>query len=271
MGCAGRSNSSANASGIARAPDGVPDTVGRFSAKVADYDRYRPRYPDAAIDAILAGVADDALVVEVGAGTGQATRALAQRRSRFVAIEPNPEMRAALIANLPGLDVRDATAEATGLPDACAGAIVMFQAFQWCDGAAALREFARIGRPGARLAVVWNVPDRDDPFTAAYEDLVDGHGDAALAESLPAGSGTAKQFMSSPLLRDTRKAVFRYEQPLDARAFQGRIRSVSYLPPPGPALDAIVAEGDAIFARFAGDAPSLALVYRTVVYLGERA
>jgi len=249
----------------------VTDTVGRFSAKVADYDRYRPRYPDAAIDAVLADVDPGALVVEVGAGTGQATRALAARRERLIAIEPNSEMRAALMANIPAVDVRDATAEATGLPDGCAGAIAMFQAFQWCDGAAALREFARIGRPGARIAIVWNVPDRDDPFTAAYEDLVDGHGDAALAESLPAGSGTAKQFLSSALVRDARKAVFRYEQPLDALAFRGRIRSVSYLPPPGPALDAIVAEGDALFARFAHGAPLLSLVYRTVVYLAERA
>lgn len=249
----------------------MTDTVGRFSAKVADYDRYRPRYPDAAIDAVLAGVDADALVVEVGAGTGQATRALAARRARVIAIEPNPEMRAALIANVPGLDVRDGVAEATGVPDGSAGAILMFQAFQWCDGAAALREFARIGRRGARIAIVWNVPDRSDPFTAAYEDLVDGHGDATLAESLPPGSGTAKQFLSSPLLAGARKAVFRYEQSLDALAFRGRIRSVSYLPPPGPALDAVVAEGDALFARFAHDRAELALVYRTVVYLAERA
>ncbi len=249
----------------------MTDTVGRFSAKVADYDRYRPRYPDAAIDAILAGVDPAALVVEAGAGTGQATRALAARCAHLVAIEPNPEMRALLCANLPGLDVRDATAEATGLPDACAGAIVMFQAFQWCDGGAALREFARIGRPGARIAVVWNLPDRGDPFTAAYEDLVDGHGDAALMESLPRGYGTAAQFLASPLLANAREVVFRYEQPLDALAFRGRIRSVSYLPPPGPALDAIVAEGDALFARFAVTETTLALVYRTVVYVAERA
>jgi SAM-dependent methyltransferase len=249
----------------------VTDTVGRFSERVADYDRYRPDYPAAALDAILAGTPPGARVVDVGAGTGQATRALVQRTPHVIAIEPNPEMRAALRANAPAADVRDATAERTGLAAASVDVVAMFQAFQWCDGAAALAEFARIVRPGGRIAVAWNIPDRGDPFSAAYEDLVDRHGDAAFAASLPPGAGTAQQFLSSPLVRGAREAAFRHEQRLDALGFRGRIRSVSYLPPPGPALEAILAEGDALFARFARGAPSLPLVYRTVVYLGERA
>ncbi len=257
----------------------MSDTVGRFTARVADYDRYRPGYPAAAFDAILGPDGldrprdpgfEDPLVVDVGAGTGQATRGLVLRVRRLIAIEPNPDMRASLIANCPGVDVRDTTAEHTGLADASVDAVAMFQAFQWCDGAAALAEFARITRPGGRIAVVWNVPDRSDPFTAAYEDLVDGHGDAALAEALPTGAGTADQFLASPLLVNTRRAAFTHKQRLDADGFRGRIGSVSYLPAPGPALDAILAAGDRIFARFARGDETLNLVYRTVVFLGDR-
>ena len=257
----------------------MSDTVGRFTARVADYDRYRPGYPAAAVDAILGPDGldrprepgfEDPLVVDVGAGTGQATRGLVLRVRRLIAIEPNPDMRASLIANCPGVDVRDTTAEHTGLADASVDAVAMFQAFQWCDGAAALAEFARITRPGGRIAVVWNVPDRSDPFTAAYEDLVDGHGDAALAEALPTGAGTADQFLASPLLVNTRRAAFTHKQRLDADGFRGRIGSVSYLPAPGPALDAILAAGDRIFARFARGDETLNLVYRTVVFLGDR-
>jgi len=257
----------------------VSDTVGRFSAKVADYDRYRPGYPSAAFDAILGPDGferprdpgfEDPLVVDVGAGTGQATRGLALRVRRLIAIEPNADMRASLVANCPGVDVRDTTAEHTGLAAGSVDVVAMFQAFQWCDGAAALAEFARITRPGGRIGIVWNMPDRRDPFTAAYEDLVDHHGDATLAEALPAGAGTAEQFLASPLLVNARKAVVKNEQRLDAEGFRGRIGSVSYLPPPGPALDAILTAGDRIFARFARGDETLCLVYRTVVYVAER-
>jgi SAM-dependent methyltransferase len=248
----------------------VSESACRFSVRAADYDRYRPGYPPEALDVILADAGSAPLVVDVGAGTGQATRALCERGMPVIAVEPNPEMRALLERNCPAADVRDATAERTGLPDACADVVTMFQAFQWCDGLAALAEFARIARPRGRLAVVWNVPDAADPFTAAYEALVDGAGEANLAESLPRNSGTAKQILASDLFADARKLTFRHEQHLDAETFRGRIRSVSYLPPPGPALDAIVAQGDAIFERFAGGAETQALIYRTVVILADR-
>jgi len=247
----------------------VGDTVDRFSVRVADYDHYRPGYPDALFDALLDGFTVP-LVVDVGAGTGQATRTLCERRVRVIALEPNPEMRALLARNCPAADVRDATAERTGLATGSADVVAMFQAFQWCDGAAALAEFARVLRPGGRAAVVWNVPDRDDPFTAAYEELVDNAGAMSLTETLPAGSGTGRAFLASPLFEGPRKLTFAHEQWLDAESFRGRVRSVSYLPPPGPELDAIVARAYELFRRYADATPRLALRYRTIIVLGDR-
>lgn len=248
----------------------MSDSVARFDVRVEDYDRYRPSYPPAVLDEILAGL-DRPLIADIGAGTGQSTRLFAARGIPFIAIEPNDGMRNALIARLPEADARKATAEHTGLDSESVDLVTMFQAFQWCDGNLALAEFARILRPGGRAAVIWNIPQLKDPFSKAYDELNDKHGEAELMESLPAASGEGKMLLNSPLFRNGRRFEAENEQVLDRDAFRGRIRSISYMPPPGPKLDAVLAEGDAIFEKFAGRRATIPLVYRTVAFIAERA
>jgi len=137
------------------------------------YDAVRPSYPAAAVDRVLAGTADGADVVELGAGTGLFTRLLAARpadRVRTVtALEPSASMRAVLereVAAGTGGRVRavPGTGEATGLPAASADVVVAAQAWHWMDPAAASAEAARVLRPGGRLAAVWNQLDTAVPW-----------------------------------------------------------------------------------------------------------
>jgi len=67
------------------------------------YDRARPGYPPALFDdlASIAGLGPGADVLEVGCGTGQATRGLVARGWHVTAIEPGPEMAAKVSENLP--------------------------------------------------------------------------------------------------------------------------------------------------------------------------
>jgi protein-L-isoaspartate O-methyltransferase len=60
------------------------------------YDRVRPSYPPVVIDAVLdfVGSADRVRIVEVGAGTGNATTLLAQRGLAVLALEPDRAMAA---------------------------------------------------------------------------------------------------------------------------------------------------------------------------------
>src|SRR5262245_7940094 len=90
------------------------DPIGRFTDRVADYVKHRPSYPAAAIDAMLRGLGDPTRLTaaDLGAGTGIASRLLANRGLRVIAIEPNPAMRAAASPH-PRVEWREGTGEST--------------------------------------------------------------------------------------------------------------------------------------------------------------
>lgn len=153
-----------------------------FDAWAVDYDRYRPGYPDALFDEISARLSlpDRPAVVDLGAGTGIASAAMARRGWRVTAVEPGGPMLAALQARVERerLEVTpvQATAEQTGLPDASADLATAGQAFHWFDHLAAVHEMARVVRPGGGIALFWNM--RDDTrsaFLAEYGRLLVAH------------------------------------------------------------------------------------------------
>jgi SAM-dependent methyltransferase len=150
-----------------------PSTSG-FDRAADVYDRARPDYPPAAVDRLLEalGAGPGATVVDVAAGTGKLTRALVARGLRVIAVEPVAGMRDVLAATTPGAEVLDGVAEDLPVADASADAITVAQAFHWFANDAALGEFARVLRPGARLAIVWNTRDLTQPLHRALHDLI---------------------------------------------------------------------------------------------------
>lgn len=249
----------------------IVSTAARFSGRVDDYARYRPSYPDEAIDDILSGMGDPLrlVVVDVGAGTGIGAGLLAARGVRLIAIEPNPEMRDA--ASDGGFDVRDGLAERTGLPDASADIVTSFQAFHWFANAASVREFVRVLRPGGRVALVWNVRDERDAFTRGYGEITDREGHAGRGD----GAGADYEAVTPTLLaggglRDVRRLELPSMQALDVEALLGRARSASYVPRAGAEYEAVAARLAALHARHADASGLASLCYRTCVYLGER-
>jgi SAM-dependent methyltransferase len=149
-----------------------------FDAVAAEYDRARPSYPVSAVRWLLGDRRLD--VVDLGAGTGKLTAVLLAEQHRVVAVEPLASLRATLAAALPTCPVLAGSAEAMPLPDACADAVIVGQAFHWFDAAPALEEISRVLRPGGTLGLLWNF--RDDS-QAWMRDL------AALLgqDGLPAG------------------------------------------------------------------------------------
>ncbi|MBB6625801.1 class I SAM-dependent methyltransferase [Nocardioides sp. KIGAM211] len=73
-----------------------------FGSVAATYERFRPGYPDALVDAVLAYAGRPVrTALEVGAGTGKATRAFAARGIHVTATDPDAAMLAELRRHVP--------------------------------------------------------------------------------------------------------------------------------------------------------------------------
>jgi SAM-dependent methyltransferase len=133
------------------------DFARSFDRAAEEYERGRPGYAEAALDAL--GLPADAHVLDLAAGTGKLTRQLVPRFERVVAVEPLDGMRKLLQELVPGAEVRRGTAEDIPLEDAEVDAAFVGEAFHWFEGPLALVELARVLRPGGTLAVLFNVAD----------------------------------------------------------------------------------------------------------------
>jgi SAM-dependent methyltransferase len=128
-----------------------------FGQEAAAYERGRPSYPPEAIDWLLSPDARD--VLDLGAGTGKLTIRLVERGLDVVAVDPIPEMLELLSASLPDVPALLGTAEDIPLPDNSVDSVLVAQAWHWFDPVRAVKEVARVLRPGGRLGLVWNTRD----------------------------------------------------------------------------------------------------------------
>jgi SAM-dependent methyltransferase len=246
----------------------------RFSGLADLYSRHRPSYPGAALDFIQArcGLGPGALLVDVGCGTGISTRLFAARGVRVIGIDPNDEMRARAEAapppaGAPAPEYRKGTAEATGLPDGCAAAVLAAQAFHWFDAPAALGEFRRVLRPGGHVALAGYERDEEDACTAAYGAVLRSGPGAAAVEGKREQVGEA--LLQSPLFEGGECAAFRHGQDMDEEGLLGRAFSASYAPREPGAAAVFSQRLREVFAAHQRDG-RVTLRYVTTVYLARR-
>lgn len=200
-----------------------------FETGAEAYERSRPDYPPAALDAILGALrlAPGDPLLDVGAGTGKFSRCAAARGVRVLAVEPVPAMRRWL-QGIPGVVALGATAEALPLRDGALSAAAAATAFHWFDCSRALRELHRVLRPGGRLALVWNRRDDAIDWVARLTGIVN---DAETPGAPRYHTGRWRDaFREAPgLFGPLEEAHFPHVHRLSPEGVVDRIASVSFV------------------------------------------
>jgi SAM-dependent methyltransferase len=148
----------------------------RVFGEVADlYNAYRPSYPDAMVDDVLASIDGPAKnVLDVGCGTGKAAQLFAGRGLRVTGIEPDPAMAGIARGNLapfPDSSVVNEPFESWDPAGAQFDLVTCGQAWHWLDPDVRGARAHAVLRPGAALALFWNTARREE---SGLRDELDG-------------------------------------------------------------------------------------------------
>ena len=145
--------------------------IERFTDRVDDYAKHRPRYPEALADFLRDyGLKPGAVVLDAGSGTGLFSELLLSRGATVYGVEPNEEMRQEAVGRLHANEhfiSLPKSAESSGMPGASVDLITAAQAFHWFDLDKTKREWSRILRPGGWVALIWNERDDSGPLDPA--------------------------------------------------------------------------------------------------------
>jgi SAM-dependent methyltransferase len=135
-----------------------------WTRKAATYDRLTGRATARLVEPLLdaAGVRSGTRVLDVACGPGRCAAAAAARGGVPLGLDAAPGMVAVAHARYPEIDFRQGDAERLPFADASFDAVVAgFVVNHLPCAERALSEFARVVRPGGRVAVtVWDRPER---------------------------------------------------------------------------------------------------------------
>ena len=148
---------------------GPEDVRLSFDGAAEIYDTVRPSYPTAMFDALFELLPSEPTIIEVGPGTGQATRDLLARGASVHAIEIGPAMAAKLRSNLPSgrLRVTVGDFEAIRITPASADAAFAATAYHWISSPAQTDRPAAVLRAGGVVAIV-DLIQVDSPDDAGF-------------------------------------------------------------------------------------------------------
>ncbi len=133
-----------------------------FDRVAALYDKFRPDYPQALVESVIAlsHLPEQGRILEIGSGTGKATRLFASRDYSIHCIEPGRHLAALAARNLqayPNVSFEVARFEDCHEQPAEFDLVMSAQAFHWVHWEMGYPKSARALKPGGSLALFWNM------------------------------------------------------------------------------------------------------------------
>jgi SAM-dependent methyltransferase len=161
--------------------DATPRALGRVFNEVPDlYDRVRPGYPDDLFADLVAitGIDERSAVLEVGCGTGQATRSVAALGCSVTALEPGADM--ALLARQRLAAFGNVAVEASMFESwddhgRRFDLVMAASSWHWVDPSVGWRRAHDVLRPGGWMAVLRHVVVRRPDVPEVYAETADLH------------------------------------------------------------------------------------------------
>jgi SAM-dependent methyltransferase len=142
-----------------------------FGSAAQDYDRYRPSFPDALIDDLVALGGSDAL--DVGCGTGRVARLLAGRGLSVLGVELDARM--ADVARAHGVRAEVARFEDWDDAGRRYDLVASGDTWHWIDPKRGAAKAALVLRPGGALVRFWNLQLLEEPAMAALDPVYREH------------------------------------------------------------------------------------------------
>lgn len=249
------------------------DPTQRFSSRVENYVKYRPRYPQAIIATLQeeCQLIPTSVIVDIGSGTGFLTELFLYNGNPVFAVEPNQEMRSAgeqLLQKYTSFHSIAGRAEDITLPQASIDFVVAGQAFHWFDRPKARNEFRRILKPTAWVILVWNERQpQSTPFMTSYEQLLQRYAvDYSKVDHRQIDEIVLADFYGA---NGFKSKTFCYRQDFDYAGVEGRLLSSSYTPEPGhPNYALMLTELAKMFHVYESDG-RVTFEYTTRMYYGQ--
>ena len=214
-----------------------PDDIRLSFNDVADiYDEVRPSYPASLFDVLFQKLPSQPEIVEVGPGTGQATKDLLARGASVLAIEIGPATATKLRSNLPSdrLNVRVGDFETMEIASEEADVVFSATAYHWISLGAQTERPAAILRPGGIVAIVDLIQvdsPEDKGFFAAAQPIYERHGQGHAGPRAPNRGNVDPKIRavldSDPRFECVEVHRFDWDQTYSASDYRNLMRSYS--------------------------------------------